>query len=303
MISQPLGEIDCHGISEKHPRFERNSDRFVIADVRPSLRIHASTDSNLSQCANLFGDSQGQLLVLADGVGERLSAARASALATDTVNSHLLNAANIPSPDSDVDEPDLFHEFELAIDECRSAMRREVDAADRFDAMGAVLTLVYISWPSAYVMHVGNNRVYHSQRRSVYQVTKDHTMARRLVDAGQLSPNRAETSDLRNVIWNLIGTQTDETVPEVTKIELSIGDAIVLCSDGLTDALAISDIGRALEGTASADQSCQQLLGVAKQRGLTDDATIVVARFLKKQPPEADVAAEEVPNESKSVRV
>ena len=142
MIHQPLGKIDCFGTSRKHPRFQRNSDRFVVADIRPSLRIHCSTDSSDGHCANLWGESQGQLLVLADGVGERSSAARASTLAVDTVNTYLLNAVSVPPSKDDFEESGLFDEFKTAIDACRDAMHREVEAADRFDAMGAVMTVV-----------------------------------------------------------------------------------------------------------------------------------------------------------------
>ena len=279
MISQPLGKIDCYGITRKHPRFRRNSDRFVIADVRPSLCIHHSTETPESENARFFGDSQGQLLVVADGVGDRKSAARASALAIETVNSHLLNAFSAPSSEPEFDEPDLFEEFKQAIRECRDAMQREVDAANRFDEMGAVLTLVYVAWPDAYIMHVGNNRAYHWQRQTMDQLTKDHTMARRLVDAGQLSPRQAKQSTLRKVLWNLVGTQTDETAAECKEIELCVGDAIVLCSDGMTAALEERQITEALEETDSAEATCEAILSTAARNGLEDDATVVVARF------------------------
>lgn len=278
-INNPLGKIDCFGMTKKHPRFRRNADRFVIADVRPAMCIHDSSE-NTPESARLFGGSQGQLLVIADGVGERNSAARGSALAVDTLNQHLLNACRLPSGAGDSDyDTGLFDEFSKAIHECRSAMQQEVEVADRFDEMGAVLTVIYIDWPSAYVMHVGNNRAYHWRQQHVDQVTNDHTIARRLVDAGQLSMRRANESPLRNIVWNFVGTQTEEVQPQCKEMELHVGDAMVLCSDGMTSVLNDRQISDILSETGSAEETCKAMFDEAETKGLKDDATAVVARF------------------------
>ena len=285
MIKRDLGKIDCFGLTRKHPSYRRRSDRFVIADIRPAMIVHKSSDEP-SETNRVFGSSQGQLLVIADGVGERASAARASAVAIDTLNDHLLSLLSIPTTeDAAYRESDLFQEFSLAIEECQRAMQQEVDAADRFRDMGAVLTMVYLDWPHAYVAHVGNNRAYHWRQCSVDQVTEDHTMARRLVDAGKLSPSRAETSPLKNVVWNLVGTQIDHVRPQCENVKLQIGDALVLCSDGMASAIRRPEVGDALEQTDSAQESCESIFEIADARGLDDDATVVVARFRKPTDP------------------
>lgn len=299
MIHQPLGKIDCFGITRKHPHFERNSDRFIIAEVRPSLRIHRSTESPTKslakspedQCVNFFGQSQGQLLMIADGVGDRSSAARASAVVVDTVNSHLLNAVNILGTESESDGLDLLEEFKTAIDASRDVMQREVEAADRFDSMGAVITLVFVAWPTAYILHVGNNRLYHQRNHTIQQITKDHTVARRLVDAGELSPGRARESKLRSLIWNFVGTQAENTLPEFEEIELEVGDALVLCTDGLTAAVDAPHLSEALRESESAANSCNKLIDIAELHGLNDDATVVIARFTDPAKPLGQIAA------------
>ena len=218
-------------------------------------------------------------MAIANGVGDRQSAGRGSALAVETANTHLLNSVSIPSLDNDFDEPQLLDEFKVAVEECREAMQREVEAADRFDAMGAVLTLAYVTWPAAYVMHVGNSRAYHWHRESITQVTTDHTMARRLLDASQLSPNQAKYSDLRHVVWNLIGTQTEDTNPEFIPLRLEINDALVLCSDGMSSLIGEREIAESLKATKTAEETCEHLLAKAMHKQMEDDATIVVARF------------------------
>ena len=121
-------------------------------------------------------------------------------------------------------------------------------------------------------------------------------MARRLLEAGQLSFTRVRQSDLRNVIWNLIGTQTNDTLPEFTEIALAVGDAIVLCSNGLTDALGLDDITNALEVEESAERTCERIMSAAERRGLNDDATVVVARFEQQAPTRLERAAEKKPH-------
>ena len=289
MICQPSGKIDCFGLTLKHPRFRRNADRFVIADMRPALCIHDSSEYASAKRAHFFGASQGQLLLVADGVGDRKSAARASSLVIDTFNKHLLNSL---SPNSiheheNAERHDLQTGFLEAMQACRECMQREIEAAERFEAMGAVLTLAYVDWPNVSIMHVGNNRAYHVHGDKVCQVTDDHTLAHRLVEAGKLSPHRASNSKLRGVIYNLIGTQQNDATPEFIDLEMNMGDAIMLCTDGMAVALNHQTIKNVFQSTDSAEEACRRLVSLAGEEGLQDDATLVVARFMDRADPQS----------------
>ena len=45
-----------------------NDDQFMIADLCKSLQVH-TTSLSLDQNSRVFGDTQGRLLLVADGMG------------------------------------------------------------------------------------------------------------------------------------------------------------------------------------------------------------------------------------------
>lgn len=279
MIRHSLGKIDCYGKSKQHAKSKRNADHYLIADFRPSLYVHGSS-TNGRGLNRIHGPSSGQLLVVADGVGDRRSAARASTLLVDTVNQHLLQASS--SEENEHGQRGLERltlAFEDAIQDCRHAMRQEIAAADRFEEMGAVITLAYIVWPKAIIMHVGNNRAFHWRQRELYQVTTDHTMAGRLVEAGQLSQRRARKSHLRHVVWNHVGTQSESVQPDYHELDLTVGDALVLCSNGMAESLVNEQLFDALDQDMEAEETCHHIFRTAEARGFQDDATAIVAKF------------------------
>jgi protein phosphatase len=66
---------------------------------------------------------------------------------------------------------------------------------------------------------------------------------------------------------------------EVQRVSLADADQLLLCSDGLTDMVDDTTIGAILEGAASANDACQQLVTLALQNGGKDNVTVVLARF------------------------
>ena len=62
-------------------------------------------------------------------------------------------------------------------------------------------------------------------------------------------------------------------------MELQAGDAILLCSDGLTEMLSNDQIAAVLADHLSAKQNCEQLVSAANQAGGKDNISVIVARF------------------------
>jgi protein phosphatase len=61
---------------------------------------------------------------------------------------------------------------------------------------------------------------------------------------------------------------------------------MLLCTDGLTKHVTDEEIEAELRRIRSAEASCRALVGLALERGGTDNVTVVIAR-LKSKPPEA----------------
>ena len=79
-------------------------------------------------------------------------------------------------------------------------------------------------------------------------------------------------------MWNSIGGP-DDVQPEAYRAELSVGDALLLCSDGLTNYVADEQIEETLLSSETAEVTCRQLVDAANQAGGSDNITVVVAKF------------------------
>jgi PPM family protein phosphatase len=81
------------------------------------------------------------------------------------------------------------------------------------------------------------------------------------------------------VLWNTISASKQDAAPELRRLRLRIGDALLLCSDGLTRHLTERQIREALHENMSARQTCERLIEMANTRGGEDNITVIVARF------------------------
>jgi hypothetical protein len=66
---------------------------------------------------------------------------------------------------------------------------------------------------------------------------------------------------------------------ETHSVELPFDDALLLCSDGLTEMLSHSDITDVLHGEPNPEVACTRLISLANDRGGQDNITAIVARF------------------------
>ena len=145
--------------------------------------------------------------------------------------------------------------------------------------MGTTLTMAYVVWPRLYVVHAGDSRCYLFRGGRLEQITTDHTMAQQLVERGVLTPEEAQESRLSHVLWNCLGGNSHELQPEVHKAGLTLGDTLLLCTDGLTGPLRDQDLIETLQHDLPAQETCQRLVSAANSAGGPDNITVVVARF------------------------
>lgn len=271
-----LGKMDCFGVSDGGGRGV-NTDQFLIADLKRLLLVHRSS-LTAENASRRLGDTQGQLLMVADGFGGE-AGLRASALVVDAVSEYLLNTANLRAQAT---EPAQFLiELQHALLACQTRIQTEQAArpATELAQSGTCVTVAYIAWPKLFLTHAGDCRCYLLREGRLRQLTKDHTFAQRMVELGILEPEKACRSQWNTVLWNVIGPGTTELDPDANATDLRIGDTLLLCTNGLTRNVADSEIARILGSEEDAKATCHQLIAAAKAAKATDDVTVIVARF------------------------
>jgi protein phosphatase len=269
--------MDCCGLTDAGRVRGVNEDQFLVADLNKSMLIHQTSLSHEDH-TRLFGGTQGQLLLVADGMGGHAEGKRASGIAVQTVAHYVLNTMPWFFRLGN-EESDLKDELKAALEECQ----RGVEAASASGAagrpMGTTLTMAYLIWPRLYIVHAGDSRCYLLRGGRLRQFTQDHTLAQKLVEQGVLAAAEAEESRWSHVLWNCIGGGSHELNPDVHRATLQIGDTLLLCTDGLSKTVPAERIAAVLGHGGGAEQCCRQLVALANEAGGPDNVTVIVAHF------------------------
>jgi len=257
---------------------ENNQDQFLVAQIRRAAALKATT---LDADQPIMGDPQAELLIVADGMGGHAAGEKASQLAIGSLTRQLLGGSDLfANVDGEQAESELAKQLGALLTNvhriiCSEAERRESDRG-----MGTTLTMAYVRWPQLYVVHAGDSRCYLIRNGVAKQVTTDHTIARQMVESGELSAEEEATSKFSHVLWNVLGGNPDSRLDaEIRRVNLRSGDAIVLCSDGLHRYVDSEELSRIVGDSESPEAACRRLIAVANERGGEDNITVVVSRF------------------------
>ena len=130
---------------------------------------------------------------------------------------------------------------------------------------------------SIYLTQVGDSRGYLVRQGTAIQLTKDQSLMQRLIDAGELTEEEAEKSERRNIILQALGPDPKVRV-DLTHQEIRKGDAVVLCSDGLSGQVKKDEIARIVTEKTDLMEACSDLIALANERGGPDNITVIIAR-------------------------
>ena len=267
----------CGGVS--HPGKVRlnNEDHFLIAKLAKSMKVLQTNLDHLKPTR--FSDEDGYLLVVADGMGGAAAGERASALAIESIEQFTLNTLKWFFHLGGKGESVLLDELRQAIESADRSIFREAQVDYHLSGMGTTVTLGYCVGADLYIVHAGDSRGYLYREGRLDQVTCDHTLVQLLVDNGMLTAEGARVHARRNVVTNVVGGPQAGVHSEIHKIRLRDGDVVLLCSDGLTEALTDDQIAEVMRQPGTPQEVASRLLERSLEHGAPDNVTVIVARF------------------------
>ena len=275
--------ISCHGDTHVGQKRPVNEDQFLIADLNKSMKVH-QTSLGLNHQTRLMGESQGKLLLVADGLGGHSSGERASSLAVDGVTNYILNAMNWFLRLNEEDEEVLIEELKTAFMYSQDVLGEEADEIPQRRGMATTMTLAYVVWPDMYVVHVGDTRCYLLRDKELKQITTDHNIDNLLKEFRADAEAKGETFDdtwpytpQGHALWNVIGGSDKSLKPQVEKVKLAAGDRLLLCSDGLTSYVEDEELRQSIASDLTPQEACKFFIEQANQRGGKDNITVIVA--------------------------
>jgi protein phosphatase len=142
--------------------------------------------------------------------------------------------------------------------------------------MGTTVTAALLLGGQLNLAHVGDSRGFLMRGSEIQQITVDHSLVAELVRNGGLTEAEASMHPQRNVLTRALGTEPLVAV-DIWQGALEDGDALILCSDGVTRHLGVEDLKRTVMGNASPEEAAAALVDLANRRGGTDNLTVVVA--------------------------
>ena len=253
-----------------------------MPDVTPPFDIGAATDVGLVRKGNedawlalatgagAGGQSGDVLVAVADGMGGHAAGEVASRTAVEALRDACLQLRDRPRS-------------QLLLDAVHHANRAVWEAASRnaeHAGMGTTLVCALLSaGGEAIVVNVGDSRAYVVDRDSARQVTVDHSWVAEQVRTGAMTAEEAQTNPYRNVLTRALGVEPTVEADLLADLRLAPGEALLLCSDGVSGYLRGDDLPRAVGQAPSAQAAADALVRLALARGGADNATAVVARL------------------------
>ena len=129
------------------------------------------------------------------------------------------------------------------------------------------------------VYNIGDSRVYLLSSGVLEQLTIDHSIVQELIDAGQITPEQAETHPHSNVITRAVGFH-EAPVPDFRLIPVEKGMRLLICSDGLTKELTSYGIRHYLLSSHTPAEASEKLVDAALGNGGRDNVTVIVVEVL-----------------------
>jgi serine/threonine protein phosphatase PrpC len=253
-----------------------NEDHFVIVEFARTMSVH---QTSVPQAKVQYSNHRGHLFIVADGMGGHQAGEVASALGVVTVEGFLLNTLKrffrLPVPE----EQNVMKEFQQALLQADARIFEEAYQHPEMIGMGTTLTMAFVADWRLLIAHAGDSRCYHLSKGDLHQVTMDHTRVAEMVHLGVLSPAQALRHPNRHVITNVLGGHEPGVRGEMHKLDIEPGDALLLCSDGLSEMVPDARIAAILEEEQEPRRACERLVAEANETGGKDNITAIVARF------------------------
>ena len=140
--------------------------------------------------------------------------------------------------------------------------------------MGTTCVAAVVCNERAYIINVGDSRCYHIFDESIQQITKDHTVIRRLIERGEITEEESKTHPRRNSITRAVGAAREIT-PDYFEIDLEQGHSLLLCSDGLHSYGDDAEIAGIIVNNPI-QKCCDLLIDYALANGGRDNATVAL---------------------------
>lgn len=194
-------------------------------------------------------------LVVSDGVGGQQGGEIAAHIVVDSILARFRQ-------ESLFGERALRSYLNFATAEVAARKQRE----PRLKEMSATVATVLIDCQnhSAQFAHLGDTRIYLFRQKKLAMNTKDHSLVQQFIDAGYCAPDQLRVHALRSTLFAAVGIESETPIEPIdSPVALQVGDALLICTDGLWEWIDEAAMEHALEGAATVNEWLDRMTAVA----------------------------------------
>jgi PPM family protein phosphatase len=255
----------------------KNEDHYLVSKVSRNLQI-LSTNVGDNHLRGPYGDD-GYSMFVADGMGGMAAGEVASRLAITTALKLVNHSPKWGFKINKKEARELFERVRDHVQAIDETLTQRSEADHRLFGMGTTLTVAYSVGVDLFIIHLGDSRAYLFRKGRLELLTKDHTVAQAMADAGYIAPEDVRHHQKRHVLTNFLGGHHGKVKGDVRWLRLVDGDRLLICSDGLTDMVDDDSITQILQKHDKPQEAAPALLDEALVRGGADNVTIIVASY------------------------
>ena len=252
----------------------------------PEIQFAALTDVGRVRDQNednFLVDKKLGLFIVCDGMGGHAAGEVASALAVRTVHEEIKKQADLiedyaaaSKGAAKVTKRDILNMLEFAVNRASQRVHAEAAKDAKKRGMGTTLVCLLGIGTQAFIIYVGDSRIYMLRDGLLEQLTEDHTVYNELIKRKKMPREQVEQLAQKNAITRAVGVY-EHVEPDTLVMDVTAGDRFLLCSDGLCGYFEedLEGLGTRL-GNPDADTACKSLIDASNERGGKDNITSVI---------------------------
>lgn len=219
-------------------------------------------EKNVGALPNLF--------IVADGMGGHNAGDYASRFCVEAFVQRIKTECAIDNADRTP-----IGMFSDALKHTNNLLLEEAKDKEELQGMGTTFVVASIYDSLLYVANVGDSRLY-VIRDTMEQITCDHSLVGEMVKNGELDPGEVKNHPNKNIITRALGA-SNSVIPDYFEVELSVGDLVLMCSDGLTNMLDDEEIMKIIKNSDyNLENAVKTLVNEANDHGGKDNISIII---------------------------
>lgn len=234
---------------------------FYVTDAG---KVRSHNEDSVTIVKNETGE---HLMMVADGMGGHRAGEIASSMVVTHLGSRFSNLSTIGT------KFDAVNWLNENINIVNDSILKYTDENPESTGMGTTLVLALLTKDFLMFGNIGDSSGFVLKNGKMHKITKDHTLVNLLVETGEIKPEEATNHPKKNVLMKALGTETKQVL-DIFDVDRSV-DAILLCSDGLTNMLTIEQIEKVLnDEDLKIEDRLLKLIKKCNVRGGNDNISI-----------------------------